>query len=176
MIYCKSIYERNDIMKLIIEYKREFEDFKNFEIAEFGNDEVTCFFSREIGRTFMDVVPKKLVKEYRQFLKTGKVANPKYRHKVSKDFEWFKSDLVENVEFQGNMFWHDIIKNAILNDGLLMFEVTQVDKKTRHYKIPSTGKVILTKEEFKEIQDEIDVDDLHPIMSVSEFKRTKKKD
>ena len=54
-------------MKLIIEYKREFEDFKNFEIVEFANDEVTCFFSREIGRTFMDVVTKKLAKEYRQF-------------------------------------------------------------------------------------------------------------
>lgn len=153
-------------MKLIIEYKREFEDFKNFEIVEFANDEVTCFFSREIGRTFMDVVPKKLAKEYRQFLKTGKVTNPKYRHKVSKDFEWFKSDLVENVEFKGNMFWHDVIKIAKLNDDLLQFEVTQLDEKTRLYKIPSTGKVILTKEEFKEIEDEIDVKDLVPIAPV----------
>ena len=134
---------------LIVEYVGTFWDWKRFEIAMFKNDEVTCFFSKQ-NSTWLDVVPNELADDYRLFLKTGKVFKKQYKMKQGK-FEWFQHESIDNVEFKDKLFWYDSIKMARQEDTLLRLKVTEFDNGQKAYEIPSTGKIILSKAEHKEV-------------------------
>ena len=134
---------------LIVEYVGTFWDWKRFEIAMFKNDEVTCFFSKQ-NSTWLDVVPNELADDYRLFLKTGKVFKKQYKMKQGK-FEWFQHESIESVEFRNKLFWYDSIKMARQEDTLLKLMVTEFDNGKRFWEIESTGKVMVSRAEHKDI-------------------------
>ena len=159
----------NKVTALQVEYVTTFWDWKQFEIAVFKNNEVTCFFSKETNMTWCDVVPNKLADDYRRFLKTGKVFNKKYRHKEGK-FEWFQDDSIDNVQFKGNMFWYDIVKTARLTNDSLTFKVTQLSDGNRHYEIAGNDFFTLVDDELLEVQDELQDREVVPLMAFASKK------